>query len=174
MAERTPWKSDRFTVRLYREDLNFSAGHISTYGDEVEGQHGHNYRLSVEFEGVLDEDCLVVDFRTVKSIVRTLIQRFNHRTLVPALHPRLEIERQGSSTRLQIGRRSLEFPSDDLVFLEVANLTSEMLAWYVCDEIRRQLPEAELQRLHSIRVEIIESPGQSAAYRALLGRDPRS
>ena len=57
-----------YAVRLFREDLNFSAAHISTYGDLMEGQHGHNYQLSIEIRGPLDEDGLVIDFRVVKEM----------------------------------------------------------------------------------------------------------
>lgn len=157
-------EGELFRVRLYREDLNFSAGHISTYGDEMEGQHGHNYQLSVEFEGPLDEDCLVVDFRTVKKILRSIGGKLNHRTLVPSLNPRLKIEKGDKSTRIHFGEERIEFPTSNLVFLEVANVTSEMLAFYILRSIRDQLPEADRRRIRRIQVEVIESPGQSAVY----------
>ena len=50
-----------FKVRLFREDLNFSAGHISIYGGSIEGHHGHNYGISVEIEGPLNQDSLVIE-----------------------------------------------------------------------------------------------------------------
>lgn len=160
------WQKKSFKVRLYREDLNFSAGHISTYGDEVEGQHGHNYQLSIELEGTVDRDCLVIDFRTVKAILRSIIKRLNHKTLVPTLHPRLQIDRRRDFTRITLGDQHLEFPTDNLAFLELPNMTSEMLAYYITSSILDQLPAEDSERLCSIKVEVIESPGQSASYQA--------
>ncbi len=164
MIDKYALETALFKVRLYREDLNFSAGHVSIYGDEMEGQHGHNYQLSIEFEGTAGQEGLVIDFRTVKQILRRIIDQLNHHTLVPTLHPRLNIERREQATRISFGEQHLEFPTDHLVFLELPNLTSEMLAWYVFQSLTRQLPPEELARLHSIRVEVVESPGQSASY----------
>ena len=161
----TPKSHDElFRVRLYREDLNFSAGHISTYGEEVEGQHGHNYQLSITFEGPLNGDALVIDFRTVKGILRGLLKRLNHRTLVPVLNPRLKLEKGRRSTRIRIGEDWLEFPNSNLVFLDLPNITAEMLAMHFHRKIWQELPETERIRLNRIVVEVIESPGQSAIF----------
>lgn len=153
-----------FTVRLYREDLNFSAGHISTYGGLMEGQHGHNYQISISFTGTLDADLLVVDFRTVKKVLRGIITRLNHRTLVPARHSRLTIESLDGSTRISLGSEKIEMPTSNLVLLDLPNVTSEMLALYFFTEVTRLMPVDELERIDEITVEIIESPGQSASY----------
>ncbi len=162
--ERRGGEAKLFRVRLYREDLGFSAGHISTYGPEMEGQHGHNYQLSIEFEGLLDEDSLVIDFRTVKKILRSIAGELNHRTIVPALHPRLKIDRGEKSTRIQFGDERIEFPTSNLVFLDVPNVTSEMLAYYFYRSVRDRLPAEDRRRLRRVTVEIVESPGQSASY----------
>lgn len=153
-----------FKVRLYREDLNFSAGHISTYEGSMEGQHGHNYQLSIEFEGPLNQDSLVVDFRTVKRILRDLIKELNHRTLVPALHPGLQIEQDDRATLIRFDEEQIELPTSGVVLLGVPNVTSEMLALYFYEGIFEGLPDDDRGRIRKIRVEVIESPGQSASY----------
>ncbi len=158
-----------FRVRLYREDLNFSAGHISTYGGEMEGQHGHNYQLSIEFEGYLGEDALVIDFRTVKAILRTITGELNHKTIVPSRNPDLRIERNEKATRIHVGDQRMEFPTHSLVFLDVSNITSEMLAYHFFRELHRQLSDSDRERLRRITVEIIESPGQSATFSGEVG-----
>ncbi len=157
-----------FAVRLFREDLNFSAGHVSTYGDLMEGQHGHNYQLSIEIRGPLNEDCLVVDFRVVKEILKSIKDTLNHRTLVPARHPRLSIERGEKSTRIGFAGEQLELPTRDVVLLDVENLTSEMLASHIFESIRDRLPAADVERLETLSVEVIESPGQSAIFSGAL------
>ncbi len=158
-----------YAVRLYREDLNFSASHISTYGDLMEGQHGHNYQLSIEIRGPLDEDGLVIDFRVVKQILKSIKDTLNHRTLVPGRHSRLSIECSEKSTRIRFADEKLELPTRDVVLLGVANVTSELLAFHVFESIRDRLPAADLERLDTLSVEVIESPGQSASYSGALG-----
>ena len=158
-----------FVVRLYREDLNFSASHISTYGEVMEGQHGHNYQLSIEIRGPLNEDCLVIDFRVVKEILKSIKGTLNHRTLVPERHPGLSIEHGKKSTRIRFADDQLELPTRDVVLLDVENLTSEMLAFHIFESIRERLPAADIERLDTLSVEVIESPGQSASYSGKLG-----
>ena len=157
-------KEPAFKVKLWRQDLSFSAGHISTYGEEMEGQHGHNYQISLELEGVLDQDGLVIDFRQVKRILRSILSRLNHRTLVPRLNPGLQITEDGGSTKIQFGREHIELPSSSVALLPIRNLTSELLAHHFFESLKAQLSPSDRARLHRITVEIIESPGQSASF----------
>ena len=135
----------------------------------MEGQHGHNYQLSIEIRGPLDEDCLVIDFRVVKEILKSIKDALNHRTLVPGRHPRLSVKCGGKSTRIRFAGEQLELPTRDVVLLDVENLTAEMLAFHIFKSIRDRLPAADVERLDTLSVEVIESPGQSATYSGALG-----
>ncbi len=159
----------KYSVRLYREDLNFSAGHISTYGNLMEGQHGHNYQLSVEFRGPLNEDSLVIDFRVVKTILKMIKDTLNHRILVPLRNPHLTIQSGEKSTRIQFGDERLELLTRDVVLLDVANVTSELLARHIFESIQLHLGDGDVERLEALSVEVIESPGQLARYEGNLG-----
>jgi 6-pyruvoyl-tetrahydropterin synthase len=153
-----------FKVRLFREDLNFSAGHISIYGDSIEGHHGHNYGISVEIEGPLNQDGLVIDFRSVKKVLKSIKAQMNHRTIVPKLHPSLEINSTGKSIRIRFRDEKLEFPARDVVLLDIANVTSELLAHYIYQILCDRLPTPDLRNLRSLTVEVVESPGQCASF----------
>ena len=153
-----------YSVRIYREDLNFSSAHISTYGDLLEGQHGHNYQLSVEFRGPLNEDSLVVDFRHIKSILKKIKETLNHRTLVPVQNPHLKVQHIAKSTRIRFKEERIELPTRDVVLLEVENITSEILSFYIFDVIIQKLADEDRKRLETLSVEVIESPGQSGCY----------
>lgn len=57
------------------------------------GLVGESWRVDVELEGVLDEQGMVLDFGDVKRQVKWLIdERFDHRLLVPADHPQLNVQ----------------------------------------------------------------------------------
>ncbi len=153
-----------FKVRLFREDLNFSAGHISIYGGSIEGHHGHNYGISVEIEGPLNQDSLVIDFRAVKKVLKSIKAQMNHRTIVPKLHPSLEIKATDKSIRILFRGEQLEFPTRDVVLLDVANVTSELLAYYIYQSLCERLQTPDLNDLRSLTVEVVESPGQCASF----------
>lgn len=159
----------KYSVRLYREDLNFSAAHISTYGNQMEGQHGHNYQLSVEFRGPLNEDSLVIDFRVVKTVLKAIKDNLNHRILVPLRNPHLTIQSGEKLTGIQFGEERIELLTRDVVLLDVANVTSEMLAHYIFESIQLGLGDRDLERLEALSVEVIESPGQLGRYEGTLG-----
>jgi 6-pyruvoyltetrahydropterin/6-carboxytetrahydropterin synthase len=74
----------RYTVRVTKDHLVFSAGHFITYsGDHCERIHGHNYRVAVEVDGGLDENGYVVDFIALLEMSRGIVAELDHRMLCP-------------------------------------------------------------------------------------------
>ena len=62
-AEDDSAMADRYHVRISKDYLVFSAGHFITYaGDICERLHGHNWRVTAEVSGPLDENHYVIDF----------------------------------------------------------------------------------------------------------------
>lgn len=61
----------------------FAAGHsLRGYHGQCEHLHGHNYRVRVTLEGErLDSAGLLVDFSEIKRLMRSLIERWDHRFL---------------------------------------------------------------------------------------------
>ena len=55
--------SEKYHLSITKDYLVFSAAHFLTYdGDICERLHGHNYRVTAEIHGPLDENHYVVDF----------------------------------------------------------------------------------------------------------------
>ena len=44
--------------------------------------HGHSYRMMVELEGTPDERGMLIDFKEIKQILKPLIERWDHATLI--------------------------------------------------------------------------------------------
>ena len=61
----------------------FAAGHaLRNYRGKCENVHGHNYRVQVTVEGAeLNSIGLLVDFADVKRLVRSVVERLDHRFL---------------------------------------------------------------------------------------------
>jgi 6-pyruvoyltetrahydropterin/6-carboxytetrahydropterin synthase len=66
--------------RTYR----FEAAHhlpLVPEGHRCRNLHGHNYRVAVEFRGVLDERGFVHDFAEIDSVMEPLLRQVDHRLL---------------------------------------------------------------------------------------------
>jgi 6-pyruvoyltetrahydropterin/6-carboxytetrahydropterin synthase len=77
-----PARATRQTTigRTYR----FEAAHhlpLVPEGHRCRNLHGHNYRVAVEFRGVLDERGFVHDFAEIDSVMEPLLRQVDHRLL---------------------------------------------------------------------------------------------
>ena len=146
-------------LRLARTDIGFSAAHFSIHGGRSERLHGHNYTVAVEVHGPVGDDGTVVDFATLKRLLRELCGRLDERMLIPTRSPSVSVDSDGAAVRLVEGTRRFLIPAEDVVLLPIVNTTCECLAAHLLGELRACLGETAYRL--SLRVE--ESPGQGAA-----------
>ena len=153
--------SEHFHVRLVKELLVFSAAHFITFnGDICERLHGHNYRVSAEVHGPLDENHYVVDFIALRDTLKELTDELDHRMLLPTGHPMIRVEPNDESVEVTFQERRWVFPRGDCVLLPVPNTTSELLARYLAIRLRDALAVRTPAKLHRIRVAVDENFGQ--------------
>lgn len=157
-----------FRVHVSKDNLMFAAGHFVSYdAGNVEPLHGHNYRFSVTLEGPLNEHAYVLNFVTLKRLMKRVGDQLDHRLLLPDSNPLIHVEPQhDGGVIVQVAERWYRFPGEDVVLLPVPNTTAEMLARYLCARLREELAMLlEAVHLTAIEVEIEETFGQSALYR---------
>ena len=155
-----------FRVRVEKDYTVFAAGHFITYeGHLCEALHGHNYRVAAAFEGPLDENFYVLDFTRIKRLLRTVVDRLDHRMLLPTRSERVRVQQSGNEIVATYQDRRYVFPAGDVVLLPIPNTTAEMLAQWIGGEIEAMLSPAELAQTTVMEVEVEESFGQSAVYR---------
>jgi len=165
-------KPAKYTVRVTKDELVFSAGHFITFeGDQCERIHGHNWRVEVELDGQLDENRYVFDFLALRDATRAIVLELDHRMLLPARSPTIRVAPEGPNLVARHGDRHWSFPQDECVVLPVENTTAELIAAYIGGRLLeafqaegRPLPEA-------IRVSVEENFGQwaTAAWSDLRG-----
>ncbi len=156
---------EHFKVRVSKDYLSFSAAHFIVFrGTQCERLHGHNYRVAAEVEGELDDDQLVFDFIALKQIMKELTDELDHRMLVPELSSKISIDPGEDSVRLAYEDREWVVPRGDCALLPLENTTAELLARYLAGRLRDKLSRRERLLLKSLRVDVDESPGQSAIY----------
>src|SRR5688572_32161668 len=83
---------ESYSVRVEKEYLVFSAAHFITFNKNVcERLHGHNYRVSCEVHGPLDENSYVIDFIALRDELKRLIDELDHRVMLPTEHPQIRV-----------------------------------------------------------------------------------
>ena len=165
-----------FQIAVRKDYLIFASAHFITMkGHHCESLHGHNYRVGVTVDGVLDPETLfVLDFSVLKQIVRMLADRIDHRVLLPMGNPKIAVRELGERVEVDVfGEPRYVFPARDCAILPIGNSTAEMLAEYLAGQLQDELAMRGVDNLTRIELEVEESPGQSATFRLDLGGDGR-
>lgn len=158
--------ADRYTVRVSKDYLVFSAGHFITYnGGECERLHGHNYRVAVEVDGPLDENKYVFDFIALKDRTRAITDELDHRMLLPTESRHIRVEADDVRVRVRYQEREWVFPRGDCVLLPLPNTTAELLARWIGERLRDVLRREHQFEPEAMRVDVEESFGQLATWR---------
>jgi 6-pyruvoyltetrahydropterin/6-carboxytetrahydropterin synthase len=164
---------DRYHVRMAKDYLVFSAGHFITYaGDVCERLHGHNYRVTAEIHGPLDENRYVVDFIALRDTLKTIVDELDHHMLLPTDHPLIRVVAGEREVEATFQDRRWVFPRGDCVLLPVTNTTSELLAHYIADRLAGRLTDRIGQRPERIRVEVDECFGNVAVCDLVPANEP--
>jgi len=163
--------SAAYRVRVSKDYLTFASAHFITFqGHRCEALHGHNYRVAATVEGALDAECqFVIDFGVLKAVLRRLVEDIDHKVLLPTKNPKVQLrEEQGRMLVDYLGTSAYVFPVKDCALLPIANTTAEELAAHFAAEVREQLRRDGYAGLTALEIEVEESFGQSATYRAPL------
>ena len=163
-----------FRVQVSKDYLVFASAHFITFkGHQCETLHGHNYRVGVAVEGEVEAETLfVLDFSVLKQITRKLVDRIDHKVLLPTLNPKLAFREDGDRIAVDyFGQPTYVFPKRDCALLPIPNSTAEMLAQYLGSQVREELVAGGYTHLTSLDLEVEENYGQSATYHEALVPD---
>lgn len=159
-----------YRVVVGKEALAFAAAHFITFGDGgCESLHGHNYRVGVTLTGGLDRHSLVYDFIALKRDMEGLLEELDHRVILPASNPDLELVTSAREVEVRHHDRRHVFPESDVVILPIPNTTAEKIAEYLGSRLAEDLRRAGAEALERLEVEVEETPGQSAFWTGRLG-----
>jgi 6-pyruvoyltetrahydropterin/6-carboxytetrahydropterin synthase len=165
---------DKYKVRVTKDYLTFCAAHfISFEGTQCERLHGHNYRIAAELESPLNGDYLVFDFIVLKQILRDIANELDHRMLVPLRSKALRVSHDDDSVEISYRHKTWRFPREDCILLPIENTTAELLARWISGRLREEISRhaavapSPVALPETLRVEVEESPGQSAVYETL-------
>lgn len=162
--------TESYHVRIAKERLTFSSAHFITYGGDVcEPLHGHNYHVAAEVHGPLDENHYVVDFLAVRDALQRIVDRLDHRVLLPTGHPTIRVAEQADDEAAEVvathGARRWVFPRQDCVLLPLANTTAELLARHIGQELLAALSGPLAAAPTRLEIAVDECDGQWGVYR---------
>jgi 6-pyruvoyltetrahydropterin/6-carboxytetrahydropterin synthase len=114
----------------------FAAGHaLRGYRGKCENMHGHNYKVRVTLAGEsLDNIGLLLDFRDLKTIINSVIDRLDHQML------------------------------NDIDPFKSLNPSAENMAKYLYDEISSRLGESTDGRVRVKKIKLWETDTTTATY----------
>jgi 6-pyruvoyltetrahydropterin/6-carboxytetrahydropterin synthase len=154
--------SESYHVRVSKDYLVFSAAHFITFnGDVCERLHGHNYRVTAEVFGPLDENHYVVDFIALRDAMQDIVAELDHHMLLPTSHPMIKVTADEKSVEAVFEDRRWVFPRCDCILLPVPNTTTELLARYIGRRLLDDLQQRTGVRPQRVRIEVDECEGQS-------------
>lgn len=155
--------TERFTVRVAKDNLVFSAAHFISYdGHQCEKLHGHNYRAAVEVEAPLTADFYVFDFIALKARAKEITDELDHHMLVATRNPVIRVEDDDARVRVTYKDREWVFPRGDCVLLPIENTTAELLARYIAVRLIDALRDRHHFAPTRLSVEVEENVGASA------------
>lgn len=158
-------------IRLSKPEFRFSLAHFTVFGPtQRERLHGHNYTVSLELE--LDAGAQLIPFSTWKIPLRTVIEDWDERVLIPEFNPELRIipGAAGESHTVFVGEDEYAFPARDLLLLPIDNSTCECLAERFLEtwlQLLEAFSPAALDQLKSVEFCLEETPGQGVRVQRL-------
>lgn len=156
----------QFSIRVYKQYFNFASAHFLLFHDGGrEPLHGHNYRVSVEGHAPNLLHDMVFDFLDIKPIVREVCDEFDHKVILPQENPYLRITEDGQNFQLCTPDESLfSLPKKDVLLLPISNTSAERLAMLIAQKIQVKVQQVFSFEFLELKVEVEETPGQSAVY----------
>ena len=153
--------AESYWVRVTKDYLVFSAAHFITFnGGVCERLHGHNYRVTAEVFGPLDENHYVVDFIALRDALHAIVLELDHHMLLPASHPQICVTADDASVEAVFEDRRWVFPRCDCILLPVPNTTTELLARYIGRRLLDDLEAKTGVRPGRLRITVDECEGQ--------------
>jgi len=141
----------------WRLRLTFSAAHVMIGHERCGRLHGHDYAISVRLDGEPGPDGVIMDFGTLKSLVRDIAKELDHKFLVAKRHKNVAIK--GGTVTMRSGDSVYQAPLSDCAVLDIEQTSAEELTQWVGKKLKPKL--SGFKNLKNLQVKVEEGMGQS-------------
>jgi 6-pyruvoyltetrahydropterin/6-carboxytetrahydropterin synthase len=164
-----PLMSRRFSIEVAKDYFNFASAHFLIFANgRREPLHGHNYQVSVAMEGELDRTGVVLDFIAFKPLVKQVCDALDHRTLIQAESPAIRLRKNEQQVEILYKEQKLLLPRRDVILLPIVNTSTELLAEYIAEQIKRKVRRNFPAAIRHMEVTVEEARGQRGIFRSEL------
>ncbi|KAJ9469281.1 putative 6-carboxy-5 [Diplonema papillatum] len=166
-------------VRIFKQNHRFAAAHFTLYPDgAAERLHGHNYSLEATFDSTsasLDGGILA-PFQVVKDSLRLVCEAWHERVLLPGLSKFVSITEAGDNyevrLRTPLVNKFYSLPKEDVVILDIDNVSSENMAVLSLGEYLKRMPPALQAVVKQVTMTVSEGPGSEVSVQADVPPSP--
>jgi len=148
----------RLEINGWSSKITFSATHIIPGHVKCGRLHGHDYAINATVEGEMGPDGVIMDFISVKELLRGIASELDHRVIVPKRDPGVKVTEE--SVEYLVGGKKFIFPVSDCILLDLDVASAEMLASFVLNRVIEKVKfPGNVKR---IEVGVDEGRGQGA------------
>jgi 6-pyruvoyltetrahydropterin/6-carboxytetrahydropterin synthase len=159
----------KIAINGIHANLRFSSAHMIPCHEFCGGIHGHSYHVDVKVEGEKEGPFgFVVDFKTVKELVRGICEKLDHKVLIPLESDEIVFFNTKDSVDFSIAHKNYKLPIEDCYLLHLPSTSAEDLAEYFADNLLQALKDKNL-KINSVEICVNEGIGQGAYFTKNLG-----
>jgi 6-pyruvoyltetrahydropterin/6-carboxytetrahydropterin synthase len=155
-----------YEIRIRKEALKFAASHMTVFSDGTkEALHGHQYTptLTLTVKDVSFKNTIL--FSEIKAAMKKIAALWDEKVLLATKNPHYQLKAQNKkSIEFTLCGKHYLLPTDEVILLQVDNITCENLARAYYEFLKMELDCLTDKNVRSASVYIEESPGQGAAY----------
>jgi 6-pyruvoyltetrahydropterin/6-carboxytetrahydropterin synthase len=148
----------RLEINGWSSKITFSATHVIPGHSKCGRLHGHDYAINTSIEGDIGPDGVIMDFISVKELLRGIASELDHRVLIPQGDPGVKISKD--YVNYKVGDKEMVFPKSDCAFLRIEVASAETLSMFVLERVLEKVKFPK--NVRRIEVGVDEGRGQGA------------
>jgi 6-pyruvoyltetrahydropterin/6-carboxytetrahydropterin synthase len=149
----------------WKINIRFSSSHLLIGHKKCRLLHGHTYAIHSHVYGEKDDKGFIVDFSLLKSILREIAEKLDHRILIPNKNQNVTVS--DKEIRINVDGKNYVFPREDCILLPLKSTTAENLAEYILDKLLKKIDLPK--NVKKIDIGVDEDFGQGAWAEKILG-----
>jgi len=154
----------KIVINGIHANLRFASAHMIPCHEFCGGIHGHSYHVDVTVEGERGgEFGFVVDFKTVKGLVREICKKLDHKLLIPEKSKEIDFKSVGESLEFSIRDKEYKIPREDCCLLPLPSTSAEAMSEYFTEQLFQALAP-EKSDIKRVEICVNEGIGQGACF----------
>ena len=144
----------------WKAKIQFSSAHIIPEYEKCGRLHGHTYAVHAKVYGKTDEKGIIIDFASLKDIIRKIVIDLDHKILIPKKSNNIKIEKNDENIKINTIKKQYVFPLSDCILLPIKSTSAEKLANYILKQVIKNITPSK--QLYKIEIGVDEGFGQGA------------